>query len=238
MFYTLAWSVCSIVLRIFFGLRTRGRSNVPRKGGVILAVNHQSNLDPVVVGCGLTRPVHFMGKTALFRGVLGVLIRRVNAFPIRRGGADRGAVKEFIRRVQAGFPVMLFPEGTRTHDGRLGDIMPGVGGIAVRAGAPVVPTYIDGSFDAWPRHRKLPRRARLSITFGRPIPVERKAGETRHAQRERVRTEIERRLKALETRVLAAKRGPARATSGSGAHSAWRGPSVTAEENDEARSPA
>jgi 1-acyl-sn-glycerol-3-phosphate acyltransferase len=197
-------------MRILFGLRTRGRSNVPRKGGVILAVNHQGNLDPVVVGCGLTRPVHFMGKTALFRGFLGVLVRRLNSFPIRRGGADRGAVKEFIRRVQEGFPVMLFPEGTRTHDGMLGRIMPGVGGIAVRAGAPVVPTYIDGSFDAWPRHRKLPRLAQLSITFGRPIPVERKAGETKRAQQERVCVEIEKRLKALETRALAAKRGRTR----------------------------
>jgi 1-acyl-sn-glycerol-3-phosphate acyltransferase len=197
-------------MRILFGLRTRGRSNVPRKGGLILAVNHQSNLDPVVVGCGLTRPVHFMGKTALFSGFLGVLIRRLNAFPVKRGGADRGAVKEFIRRVKEGLPVMLFPEGTRTHDGMLGRIMPGVGSIAVRAGAPVVPTYIDGSFDAWPRHRKLPRPAQLSITFGRPIPVEREAGETKRAQQERVRVEIERRLKALEARALAAKRGRTR----------------------------
>lgn len=212
MFYRLAWAICSIAMRIVFGLRTYGRSNVPRKGGLILAVNHQSNLDPVVVGCGLTRPVHFMGKTALFRGFLGILLRRLNSFPIKRGGADRGAVKQFIRRVQEGFPVMVFPEGTRTHDGMLGRILPGVGGIAVRAGAPVVPTYIDGSFDAWPRHRKLPRLAQLSITFGRPIPVEREPGETKRALQERVRAEIERRLKALEARILAAKRGPGRAT--------------------------
>ena len=208
MFYAVAWAVCSVAMRIFFGFKIHGRSNVPRSGGVILAVNHQSYLDPVVVGCGLIRPVHFMGKTGLFRGLLGVLVRRLNSFPVERGSADRRAVKEFVRRVRAGYPVMVFPEGTRSRDGRLGRIMPGVGGIAVRAGAPVVPTYIDGSFDAWSRHRKLPRRARVSITFGRPIRVEPKAGETKRAQQQRVRTEIRLSLEALEARALAARRIP------------------------------
>ena len=211
MFYALAWVVCSIVLRVFFGFRIYGRSNVPRTGGLILAVNHQSYLDPAVVGCGLTRPAHYMGRTVLFQGVLGLIIRGVNAFPVKRGSADRKAVKEFIRRVRLGFPVMLFPEGTRTHDGRLGEIMPGAGGIAVRAGAPIVPTYIDGAFDAWPRQRKLPRKATLSITFGRPIPVERRPDETKREQQQRVLEEIERRLRALEARAFAAKRRRGRA---------------------------
>ena len=211
MFYALAWVVCSIVLRVFFGFRIYGRSNVPRTGGLILAVNHQSYLDPAVVGCGLTRPAHYMGRTVLFQGVLGLIIRGVNAFPVKRGSADRKAVKEFIRRVRLGFPVMLFPEGTRTHDGRLGQIMPGAGGIAVRAGAPIVPTYIDGAFDAWPRQRKLPRKASLSITFGRPIPVERRPDETKREQQQRVLEEIEGHLRALEARAFATKRRRGRA---------------------------
>jgi len=206
--YAVAWAVSSVAMRIFFGFRIHGRSNVPRRGGVILAVNHQSYLDPIVVGCGLTRPVHFMGKTGLFKGLLGVFVRRLNSFPVERGSADRGAVKEFVRRVRAGNPVMVFPEGTRSRDGRLGPIMPGVGGIAVRAGAPVVPTYIDGSFDAWSRHRKLPRRARVSITFGRPVWAERKADETKRAQKQRVWTEIKLCLEAFEARALAARRVP------------------------------
>jgi 1-acyl-sn-glycerol-3-phosphate acyltransferase len=214
--YALVWTLCSTVLRVFFGLRTYGRSNVPRTGGLVLAVNHQSFLDPVVVGCGLTRPVHYMGRDTLFRGGLGALIRALNSFPVKRGGADRGAVKEFIRRVRLGHPVMLFAEGTRTHDGRLGVIMPGAGGIAVRAGAPVVPTYIDGAFDAWPRHRKLPEMARLSITYGRPIPVERLPDETKREQQQRVRAEIEKRLRALEVRAFAAKRRHGRAALAAG----------------------
>jgi 1-acyl-sn-glycerol-3-phosphate acyltransferase len=209
-FYRFAWSVCGIALRILFGYRIYGSYNVPRTGGVVLAVNHQSNLDPVIVGCSLTRAIHFMGKTALFKGFLGVLLRRLNSFGIERGGADRGAVKEFIRRLRAGHPVMLFPEGTRTHDGWLGDIMPGVGSIAARAGTPIVPTYIDGSYDAWPRHRKLPKRAPVSITFGRLIPVKREAGETKRESQMRVRDELKRSLEKLEARAFAAKRFPSK----------------------------
>jgi len=198
LFYTAAWSVCLLSLKMLFGFRVHGRRNVPRTGGVILAVNHASYLDPVVVGCGLTRPVHFMARATLFQGLLGVLIRRLNAFPVERGGADRRAVKEFLARVDAGRAVMLFPEGTRTRDGVLQGFMPGVGALAVRAAAPVVPTYVAGTFAAWPRHRSLPRPAPVSIYFGRPMEVGRREGESKRAQQDRVREEIARRLRALE----------------------------------------
>lgn len=193
-------------MRIFFGLRTFGRGSVPKRGGVILAVNHASFIDPVVVGCGLTRPVHYMGRATLFRGLFAALIRALNAFPVARGGADRRAVKEFISRVRAGNAVMLFPEGTRTRDGRLGPIMPGAGALAIRAGAPVVPTYIGGTFDAWPRTRKLPRRAPISIHFDRPIRVDERPGESKRERQERIRSEIASRLRALEAAVLARRR--------------------------------
>lgn len=193
-------------MRVFFGLRTFGRGNVPKRGGVILAVNHASFIDPVVVGCGLTRPVHYMGRETLFRGLFAPLIRALNAFPVARGGADRRAVKEFISRVRAGNPVMLFPEGTRTHDGRLGPIMPGAGALAMRANAPIVPTYIGGAFDAWPRTRKLPRCTPISIHFDRPIQVDERPGESKRERQERIRSEIASRLRALEAAVPARRR--------------------------------
>ncbi len=210
MFYSIVWMVCSTVMRAFFGLRSFGRGNVPREGGVILAVNHASFLDPVVVGCALRRQVHYMARRTLFWGPFGTLIRALNAFPVDRGGADRAAVKEFVKRVRGGNAVMLFPEGTRTPDGRLGVIRRGAGALAVRAGAPVVPTYIDGTFDAWSRHRKFPRRARLAIHFGRPIAVGRRPEESKRAQQERIRSRIVSRLRALEERVLSGKRGARR----------------------------
>jgi 1-acyl-sn-glycerol-3-phosphate acyltransferase len=205
MFYALAWLLCSTGMRVFFGLRSHGRRNVPHAGGVILAVNHASYLDPVVVGCGVTRRVNFMARRTLFRGAFGRLIRALNAFPVERGEVDRGAVKEFLRRVSEGRVVMMFPEGTRTRDGRLGPLKPGIGALAVRAGAPVVPTYIRGTFEAWPRQRAWPRRAAISVRFGRPVEVERLPGETKRAQAERVREEIASRLSALEARALAGR---------------------------------
>ncbi len=205
-FYAISWIVCSTVMRVFFGQRTFGRENVPREGGVILAVNHASFLDPVVVGCGVVRQVHYMARRTLFWGPFGTLIRALNAFPVDRGGADRSAVKQFINLVRGGNAVMLFPEGTRTLDGRLGAIMSGVGALAVRAGAPVVPTYVDGTFDAWSRHRKFPRPAQVTIHFDRPIAVGRKPEESKRAHQERIRSRIVSRLRALEARVLSGRR--------------------------------
>jgi len=209
-FYAVAWAVCTIVLKLLFGFRAYGRRNVPRSGGVVLAINHQSYLDPVVVGCGVTRQVHYMARDTLFRGLFGRLIRALNAFPVARGQPDAKALREYIERVRSGKAVMLFPEGTRSHDGRLGPLQPGAGMLAVRAGAPVVPTYIDGTFEAWPRHRTLPRVARLSIYFGTPIQVDRREGETRRRCEERILAEIARRLAELEALALSRRMRPRR----------------------------
>ena len=198
MFYLLAWTVCVTAMRLFFELRSFGRCNVPREGGVILAVNHASYLDPVVVGSALARPVHFMARRTLFWGPFGILIRALNSFPVEQGSGNLKALREYVGRVKAGRVVLLFPEGTRTPDGRLGPMKAGVGMLAARAGAPIVPTYIDGTFRAWPRKRRLPGRARVSIFLGPPMRPERRQGETRRAYHERIRDEIAARLGELE----------------------------------------
>ncbi len=190
MFYRFAWIVCTLTMKLFFGLRSFGRRNVPRTGGVILAVNHASYLDPVVAGCGLIRPVHYMARRTLFRGLFGVLIRALNAFPVELGSGDSRALREYIGRVKSGNVVLLFPEGTRTSDGRLSPVKAGVGMLAARAGAPIVPAYIDGTFRAWPRKRGLPRKARVSIFFAPPLRPERGRDEARRAYHERIRDEI------------------------------------------------
>jgi 1-acyl-sn-glycerol-3-phosphate acyltransferase len=205
--YAAAWVLCSALLRVWFGFRAYGRHHIPRSGGVILAINHQSYLDPVVVGCGSRRPVHFMARDTLFRGVFGLLIRALNAFPVVRGGGDVAALKQYIARVRGGKVVMLFPEGTRSRDGRIQRLLPGVGMLAVRAGAPVVPTYVSGTFDAWPRHRSLPRHAEIAIRFGSAITVERRDGESKRQHQERIRTAIDRRLRALEAQYGRTRRG-------------------------------
>jgi 1-acyl-sn-glycerol-3-phosphate acyltransferase len=209
-FYTVAWLICSAVLRLFFGFRTRGRRNVPARGGVILAINHQSYLDPVIIGCAIPRPVQFMARETLFWGPFGRLIRALNAFPVSRGEADVRALREYVSRVKAGHAVLLFPEGTRTRDGRLQPLEAGVGMLAARAGAPVVPAYVDGAFRAWPRHRLLPRFAPVAVRFGRPIPVDRRQGEGRREHQERIREEIAARLREMEAEAFSRRRGRSR----------------------------
>ena len=169
-FYAFARYLCQIGCLLAFRLRVFGRHNVPRHGGVLLASNHQSFLDPVLVGVGLPRQVHFMARETLFRTrAFGRLIRMLNAFPIRRGESDRSAIREAIRRLRSGAALVVFPEGTRTRDGSIGPIRPGIFAIASRAGAPIVPVVIDGAFDAWPRHSKLIRPAGICIQYGPPI---------------------------------------------------------------------
>lgn len=202
--YRFLYVVYSNLLRIFFSFNIFGVRNVPRTGGVILAVNHQSYLDPLTVGAGARRPCQFMARSTLFRNRLfGSIIRSLGTFPVGQGSADRGALREYIQRVRAGNAVLLFPEGTRTRDGLLGAIRPGVGMLGVRTGAPVVPTYIYGGFHIWPRQRTLPRQAKMSIYFGPLVRPEGLPGESKRDRQERIRSAVERVLRGLEARALA-----------------------------------
>lgn len=154
-----------------FRYRPHGLHNVPLTGGVILACNHQSFLDPVIVSAGLTRSVTFMARDTLFRfAPFRWLIESLNAFPVTRGTADLGAMKNSLRRLKDGWPLLVFPEGTRTRDGSIGSMRGGIGVLASRAHVPVVPTCIVGAFEAWPREAKLPHPSPIEVRFGKPLP--------------------------------------------------------------------
>ena len=141
---------------LFFGYRSYGVRNVPRSGPVILASNHQSFIDPVVVGVALTRRIHSMARGSLFRTpFLGYMIRWLSAFPLERGAPDIKAMRQALKVLANGRQLLLFPEGTRTGDGRIGPLHRGLALLAARSGASVVPVLIDGAFACWPRHRKL-----------------------------------------------------------------------------------
>src|SRR5580658_503146 len=121
---SLVWKSLQIVARIgttlLFDLKTFGTQNVPRQGGVILAANHQSYLDPVLVAVHLRRPVSYLAKSELFENrYLSWLIRALEAFPVRQGEGDISAVRETIRRLGEGYLLNLYPEGTRTLDGQI-----------------------------------------------------------------------------------------------------------------------
>lgn len=191
LFYECCRSIVQIPVSLLFGVRSRGRENVPRRGGCLIAANHQSYLDPLVVGMGVPRPIHYMARDTLFR-VPGfrALIRGLNAHPIRRDSADREALKLMMELLRAGGAVLVFPEGTRTADGRIGEPKRGVGAIAARTGVPIIPTCVQGAFECWPRDRALPRPGRIRITFGPAIRAE--EADRGESAVERLRAEWER----------------------------------------------
>jgi 1-acyl-sn-glycerol-3-phosphate acyltransferase len=153
------------------GYRAFGRENIPRRGGVLIVSNHQSYMDPLLIGVGLRRQIHIMARRSLFyKSILfRWLIESLNAFPLKEGGGDSGGLREAIRRLTTGNIVLVFPEGTRTWDGSIGELYPGIGLIAQRSGSPVVPVVIHGAYEAWPRTRKLFRFRGIKVVFGEPL---------------------------------------------------------------------
>jgi 1-acyl-sn-glycerol-3-phosphate acyltransferase len=172
--FPIARGICSIFCRFFFNLRIYGKENVPNHGAFILVCNHQSFLDPVFAGIPLKQHLHFLARDTLFGNrFFGWLIASVNTIPVKRGHADLSAIKAVVERLRSGDGACLFPEGTRTKDGRIAPFKPGFGLLCRRAGAAVVPVMIDGAFECWPRHKKLfSPGAEITIRYGRAISPE------------------------------------------------------------------
>jgi 1-acyl-sn-glycerol-3-phosphate acyltransferase len=158
------------------GLRASGMDHLPRSGGALLVSNHLSYLDVFVLGIPLRRPLNYVARSTLFVPVLGALIRSVGGFPIQREGMGASGLKETLRRLRRGGVVILFPEGTRSPDGRLGELKSGIAVLAQKARVPVVPAGVAGTFEAWPRTRPLPAPHAIRIHYGPPIPPEAIAG--------------------------------------------------------------
>jgi 1-acyl-sn-glycerol-3-phosphate acyltransferase len=180
MLYTFLKPLAVALMRLGFRLQGRGGEHVPSTGPVLLVANHSSVLDPPLVGGVTPRPVSFLAKAELF-GIpgLGWLIRRLNARPVRREGADPGALRTALKVLQDGGVLLVFPEGTRGEEGVLRPPKAGAGMLAVLSGAAVVPVYIAGSGRAWPRGQRWPRPARVTVTFGPPLRFGAESGTPR-----------------------------------------------------------
>lgn len=156
-----------------FRMRGFGRKNVPRKGPVIFLSNHQSFFDPIFCQLLVKRHMHYMARDSLFKSrVFGPLLKSVYAIPIRRGSGDLAAMRKIIAALKANGTVCLFPEGTRTEDGRISEIQPGFGLLTRKTGAKVVPVVIDGAFECWPRDKKFPSLGKIRVSYGEAIDAD------------------------------------------------------------------
>ncbi|MFD2214218.1 MULTISPECIES: lysophospholipid acyltransferase family protein [Metabacillus] len=162
--YPFARSVVAGILKPTFRIKVEGLEHFPKEGGVLLCTNHISNLDPPVVGVTAPRKVLFMAKDELFQvPVLKQLLNNFGTFPVKRGGGDREALRAGLKVLKEGNVLGLFPEGTRSKDGKLGKGMPGAGFFALRSTAAVVPCAIIGPYKSF---------STLRVVYGKPINME------------------------------------------------------------------
>ena len=180
-----------VSMTMFWKIRVFNRHFEPTTGGAVYICNHQSFLDPMLMSFALRRPMSYMARDSLFRTPgFRQIISSLNAFPVRRGSADLAALKEAMRRLKAGGQVVVFAEGTRTRDARIGPFLPGVAMLAQRAAEWTVPVLIDGAYEAWPRTQPLPSPGSIVVQYGRPIHRDEARGASAEAFVNRVRDEL------------------------------------------------
>ena len=202
-------SFSRVVVMLFFRMHVRGQAGIPKTGGVLLVTNHQSFLDPWLIAVAPARQIHFMARDTLFKGgFLHWLMELWNAFPVKRGSADLGAIRAAAERLDKGYVVNVFPEGTRSEDGTIGPVAAGISLIVKRCktDVPIVPVVIDGAHEAWPRHAKMPRPRAVRIDYGRPIP----SAEWRALSAEELARRVRRELVGLQEQLGSRHAGASR----------------------------
>jgi 1-acyl-sn-glycerol-3-phosphate acyltransferase len=168
--YRIIWLLSRLAFATYFRWRVYHPERVPAEGPVILASNHSSFLDPLLVGAGVRRPLNYLARASLFRLPLaGAILRSVNALPVERDAGTGAGLRAILARLRAGGGIVLFPEGTRSPDGRLQPPRAGIGLVVIKSTAPVVPVRVFGTFDAFGRHRKIPRPFPVAVKYGLPL---------------------------------------------------------------------
>jgi 1-acyl-sn-glycerol-3-phosphate acyltransferase len=169
-YYWCAYWTARMLARVFFRFRMLHRERMINQGPAILASNHQSYLDPPLIGSAVDRPIYFLTrKTLLDVPVLGWLLPKLNVIPVDQEGNDRSALKALIRILRAGEATLVFPEGARTLDGQLQPALPGIGLVIAKTLAPVVPMRIFGAHEALPRGGGRLRFHPITVLVGEPI---------------------------------------------------------------------
>lgn len=174
LFYRLIYWVVLGAFTLFYRARFEGVGNIPRRGGLLIVANHQSHLDPPLIGVAIRhRNMAAIAREGLYRNPLfGSLLRGLGTIPIKESEGDAGAIRAAIAQLKAGRVVVIFPEGSRSADGAMDEFKRGTWVLLARSGADVLPAAVEGCFDAWPRQRRFPHLfgERVAAAFGRPIP--------------------------------------------------------------------
>lgn len=163
-FYAFARSVVYTIFKPWYRIEAIGVENFPKEGGVLLCSNHIHNFDPIVVGIMAPRPIHYMAKEEVFNvPILGGIVRKCNAFPVKRGLSDREALRTGLKILKDGKVFGLFPEGTRSKTGELGKGLSGAGFFASRSEAQVIPCAVIGPYKSFKK---------LKVVYGKPIDMD------------------------------------------------------------------
>lgn len=167
--YGILWLLVNAVGKLLFRYRVAGREHVPAQGGALIAANHASYVDIPFVGAAVRRRMWYLGRQDLFFPVLRPVLQWFGWIPIRQDRLDRSGFGKAIRLIQEGKLVVIYPEGTRTPDGRLKRGKPGIGVIVAETGCPVIPTYLAGTREVLPAGGRGISLHPVRVTFGAPI---------------------------------------------------------------------
>ncbi|MCC7476441.1 MAG: 1-acyl-sn-glycerol-3-phosphate acyltransferase [Pirellulales bacterium] len=170
LWYAVLWCPCFALGQLLFGYRYTGKQFVPRTGRVLLLANHQSNLDPVLVGLACPRQLKYLARQGLFFFPFNLWIRALGAVPIDRERGALAGIRATLELLKQENAVLVFPEGSRTTDGELHEMLPGFCLLARRSRATIVPLAFEGAFAALPRGKALIRPHSIALTFGEAIP--------------------------------------------------------------------
>jgi 1-acyl-sn-glycerol-3-phosphate acyltransferase len=167
--YWFGWMSFGAAFRTLFGMRVVGREHLITEGPVLVASNHQSYLDPPLIGNLYQDEMVYLARKTLFTPITRWVYKNWNAIPVDQDRPDMASLKTIIRKLKEGNRVLVFPEGSRTLDGNLGEAAPGIGLIAAKSGVPIQPVRISGARDALPRGSGRIRFARITVSVGPPI---------------------------------------------------------------------
>ena len=186
--YFLGWCGFRTLYCCYFRWRVFNAERVPLQGPVILASNHASFLDPPLVGAGIKRGINYLARDTLFRYPgIGWLLRKWNSVPVDREGGGAAGLKAILDRLLAGGAIILFPEGTRSRDGKLQPARSGIGLTVIKSDAVVVPVRVFGTYEAFGRHAAIPWPHRVMVKYGRPLRFERMRQEAKQCTKPRLK---------------------------------------------------